>query len=338
MTLIVFAHLGTAPYLPSTLEIARTSNPSAECVLIGDDSNQAVAEETGWRHFNREAIVGPELERFQACFDLIALPSYRAMERIFEVTRFVFERYWYSAQVARSLERQSYWMFDSDEIILEDLQPFEMMLQRDGQQCTRMSRNTSIRGLMDVDVSLDFFEFATGLFEDDAFVQQKTLDIESGEGGTAFTEMAAGAMMDVRDRGGAHLAEACEGWHFDDCITHPEGFRTTELGHFSKLVVKDVDFDGRSFTGVRRGQKVKFATINGSGLPRQIFPWFLDCLMAREAGKLQKSNILAYQPSFAWEMAWIARSKAKGLMAQLARASRKTEGKPAGFSARSSSE
>lgn len=313
---ILFVHRGYSPYLPVTLKLARDTNPTAVLYLLGDAPNRDIAVKCGWAHIDYATLETSALQRFRSCYRLISTPDHPDTYLPFDMTRFCFERYFLVAQLASQQRLERFWMFDSDDLLVEDIAPFQSELLSRSIDFTRMAHNTAVRGMIDRRVVDAFCEHVVGRFEDPDFVAEQTQSFARRSSMAAFTDMNAAESFVCSHRG-VHLADSCEGWHFDDCILHEDGFEKVHLGHLRRLPVKHVRFDGARFTGIRDGLPVRFATINGSGLPRQIFPWFLDCVAAREKGQQRPSGIRAYQPSVAREFAYVAKSRAKAILGQL---------------------
>lgn len=326
---IVFVHTGYSAYLPITLGLARLTNPGARLFLIGDAANAKVAADHAWSHVDLAALASERLSRFRASYQLIATPTHPDHTLPFDMTRFCFERYFLVTALAERERLETFWMFDSDDLLLEPLAQFQEQLIARGIACTRMAHDSALRGMMNRQVLEDFCSHLIGCFEDASYVGKQKRAMAERPETAAFTDMNAAADF-TSPRPSIHLATAVEGWHFDDCILHVDDFAMTSLGWFSRQQVKRVEFDGRNFTGLRGGKTVRFATINGSGLPRQIFPWFLDCSHACLRGHGRPADIRAYQPAVWRELAYLTRARLVGAWRRVAAAGarRTAQGRP----------
>jgi hypothetical protein len=279
--------------------------------MIGDKATKSIAESSEWQHVDYDSLQTPLLERFLSAYRLIATPIYAIPPIRGEMMRFAFARYFYALEYATRNNIDSFWFLDSDEIILEDLQCFASQLHEKGIHQTRMANNTALRGLMSREVVQEFCHFLVELFEDEENIQAREEEYGARTDDAAYSEMLAGYLFNKHQDKFSHLEKSVDGWHFDDCIMHEDDFQMINLGHIATLPVKHVKFDGQHFTGVRSGEKIKFATINGSGLPRQIFPWFLDCIRSRHTQKQLTTDIIAYQPSRLREIAYSIKQRLK---------------------------
>lgn len=312
---IVFIHIGSSSYLPITLNIARITNPTANFYLLGDAENKEVAQSNGWTHVSFFDLSNNDLQRFRECYRLISTQNNPDRWLPFDMTRFCFERYFFAFEFMRQAGMDKFWMFDSDDLLVEEIMPWQTELLSRGIVFTRMAHNTALRGLMNLQVVKGYCDHVISLFEDSSFVTEQIRIFSKKNTLAAFTDMNAAAIY-TPEVPGCHLASSIKGWHFDDCIMHEDNFDMIDLGHLAKMPFKHVKFDGRHFTGIRSGEKINFATINGSGLPRQIFSWFLDCVKSRSQGKEHPGDITAYQPSLMRELAYIAKIRAKKLVGQ----------------------
>lgn len=314
---IFFAHLGVSGYMPVTMDLVRLTNPASPAVLIGDGANRALAAEHGWQHADVSELGGERLDAFRKVYRLLSTANHPDRTLPIDFTKFCFERYFHAAAAARRMGQTAFWMFDSDDLLLEDLAPVAGQLERRGIVCTRMAHNSALRGLMDRATVEAYCDRVIELFGTPAFVAEQDDHFASGrETLAAFTDMSAARHFVTEPERCAYFAHALEGWYFDDCIVHPDGCETTTLGHLAPLTVKHVHFDGREFWGRHEGRRVRFGTVNGSGLPRTVFAWFLDCAQAREQGRGRASDIRTYQPSLARELGYIAKSRARRLFAR----------------------
>lgn len=307
---IVFIHTGFSSYLYDTLTVAKAGNPNADCYLLGDSKNVEVANECGWSHIFFEDLKSDLLEDFRKYYQLISTPNHPDVFLPFDMTKFCYERYFYAHKFASERGIEKFWMFDSDDLLVEDLFEKQKELGSNNIEFTRMAYNTALRGFMDTQTVKEYCKHVIALFSDPQFVVEQINIFSKREGIAAFTDMNAAALYKSGKKD-AHLATSINGWYFDDLITHDDGFDTINLGHKNKINIKHIQFDGECFYALRKNEKIKFATINGSGLPRQIFPWFLDCIRSRHTQKQFTTDIIAYQPSRLREIAYSIKQRLK---------------------------
>jgi hypothetical protein len=300
---VIFVHFGNTPYLTYTLSIAKLTNPDREMVLIGDDENKETALNCGWKHAKISQTNNNLFNIFQKKYKLIATEHHPDRHRTEDLNKFCFERYFHALYFAQENRIEKFWMFDSDDIIVENLNCFECKLFEEDIQFTRMAYNTTPRGLMNTQSLENFCISINDNFSNEEFISayQKILyenpekakfsNIQSGNYIAAFSDMNSGDLFFSHQKE-VHLADSIPGWHFDDCILHANHFNTTTIGSYSKMNVKEVEFNGKNFTVCRGGQAINFATINGSGLPWQTFSWFfLMCKIPKFNTPNEKSHI-----------------------------------------------
>ena len=59
---IIFCHYGKSKYLPYVFECVKTSNPDKDIILLGDSSNEELAEKFGLIHY--KFSFGKDIEVF----------------------------------------------------------------------------------------------------------------------------------------------------------------------------------------------------------------------------------------------------------------------------------
>lgn len=289
-TYIIYTHYGNTSYLTNSLQCATKSNPCAKRILIGDEFNKKLALEAGWEHYCFEDITSKLRDKFNSVFKIVQGRNHNHMKNGKNWLKYVFERWFIVEEYCRRENISEFWHFDSDVMILKNLDDYAEKLKSNGVNYTKQCNNTCINGYISLDVLRPFLEYTIKLFEDESFLNNQQKEFDEIHQNYAFTEMRAFDIFSKQSNfKGVHLECYFKDLWFDDCIAQPNGFKTIYLP-FKR--VKHVYVDTGGFYGIRQDKKVYFVTINCSWVPDSIFSWILNNLQTDNNGSFGKSFTL----------------------------------------------
>ncbi len=286
---IIFSHYEVSDYLFQTLQCATLTNSSSRRVLLGDRSNRSLAEDAGWEHVDEDKIRSALRSDFLEHFQEISGKDHQNFKNGSSWLRYVSERWFIVEGFCRQNGIDRFWHFDSDTMIVEDLSKIENKLVSMNITHTTQSFGCALSGYITIDMLTEYCRFMVSIYRDEdkaPFRKSERDRVDRLEPGGALTEIIAYIEFDKeRKLNAPHLERVLEGWWFDDCICQSHGLEMTRMNFVGRLV-KEVEFDGNGFYGIRDGKREKFATINCSWVPNGIFAFILRCVESRSEGKL----------------------------------------------------
>ncbi len=266
---LLFIHYGPASYLRTALRHARMTNPEKRIVLLGDNTNRALASGIV-EHVDFECLSGGDKElEFGRVFQVIQGERHRFNKRggVDFWLRFVFRR-WFL--IERFLERENidaFWTFDSDTLLLAPLAPREARFARfEGTtQCMDRCLNGWVGSSRLVS---SYTSSILDQFRDESFLNAQRERLKS-DVGLAFNEMDA--FHEFRRKGGIntwHAAEPLEGEAFDDALAFTDGFVESEERVLGKTRVKQLWSGSAGALFCRKGDEwCRLLTCNMSWMP-----------------------------------------------------------------------
>jgi hypothetical protein len=183
---IIFIHYGNSPYLEYSLTIAKNKNPYTRVILLGDDSNKAIALQAGAEHFYFENYFKEEeAEIFTKVYKFIA----GEQKRKSFWTNFVFKRWFCIYNFLKENEIETFWTFDSDTLILTELSALESNFTGidTTTQCNGICMNGFVTNIRTVKGYVDKIN---ELFQRKDFLKEQELSFRDHPD-WAFTEMRA---------------------------------------------------------------------------------------------------------------------------------------------------
>lgn len=277
---LIFTHYGYSDYLPYTLACAARTNPALPRIFLGDELNRKIANQHGWRHYVAQDYRSPKLEKFQAVFRHI---RGRAVGHEAEVwLRYVFARWYHVEDFVRRQQIPRFWHFDTDTMILENLQGYVDRLPYD---FTTQCNGTCLNGLIRSEVVSEFNDHTIRLFENPEYIQSQEQYV-SRHPGHFFNEMTSfDEYQKITGRRGVHLMGWSEEEVFDDHLRQDHGFAMhTMPTHDGKgCAVKKILKDQSGFFGFRKGKKIRFVSLNLSHCNKALFKWVLRSLRRERA-------------------------------------------------------
>lgn len=278
---IIYTHYGVCGYLPTVLRQNRRSNPEKCCILIGDESNRGLAERNGWCHIDMDEIVSPRRDQFNATFRWIQGREHGPVKGRRDWLRYVFERFFIIEQVLQSLweddfDRQVFWHFDSDTMILGDLLPFDKLRDRNSLDCTTLCNGICPSGLVRGRLLRRYCDYILEIFSDNRALIEEQAKYDHGPPGHAFTEIVVFARLceqgAVRAARLGQLVES-QGYWFDDCICQGEGGFSMAYGEIAGCTIKDLRKCGQKVVCWKENTELTFVTVNCSWVPQEAFDW-----------------------------------------------------------------
>ena len=272
---LIFTHFGYSSYLEHTLSCARMTNPNARLVMLGDRDNYDVAVKYGWEHFNYESFTSEFHARFIRAFRHVQGKKHKPIKNGRDWLRYVFERWFFIAGFIENEAINRFWHFDSDTMVLQDLQSYERDLT--WVDFTVQCNNTCLNGLVSSIVVSEYCEHICDLLEDSEFIAKQQHEFDTINPGYAFTEMRAfDHYKHSASRPYIHLLTYQDAKVFDDCICQEHGFEMCTLP--SGEIIKYLTSRYGKLYGVRDGREVEFVSLNLSWVPDYVFEWVIDAL------------------------------------------------------------
>jgi hypothetical protein len=270
---LVFCHFGNSPYLPYVFACARLSNPSKRIVLLGDESNRRTAERHGLVHHPyKDFAKGSEIETFERVFCRVIGPKRSYLRGDIDWIKFVFQRWFYVYNYLRSENIRSFWHFDTDNMLLDDLARHEPRLM--DYDCTEQCNGKCLNGFIsNLDVVSNYLAKINDIFQRIQFLREIQHNFNISNPTFAFTEMDAYSIFKEEEHPRSiHLAAPHNGTMFDDAICQTHGMEMERLyygKHIKKVFLAD---KGQFFCKNKSTQElVRMASLNLSWVPILIF-------------------------------------------------------------------
>lgn len=234
---IIFCHYGNrSKYLPYILEAAKRTNADKEIILLGDEENRWLGKRLGIAfHLFEGFSSSAEIKEFDRVYRLVEGVRHGSIRGKRDWVNFVFRRWFHIHEFVRQYEINHFWHFDSDNMIMEPLQPYEAAFSP--YDCTEQCGGSCLNGyIRDVSVVKEYLDQICALFVDQDFmgqVQNEMLDNPVW----AFTEMRAFVEFKRRMNPNVwHAREPLMGATFDDCICQSHGVEM----EFSECIGKEI--------------------------------------------------------------------------------------------------
>ena len=281
---IIFCHFGNSPYLEYTLSQVRLSNPDNRVVLLGDLENKEVAEKSRVDHqYFTDLDHGDEIKEFERVYKHVAGKNHG--KKFW--TKFVFKRWFYIHRYLQKNNIEGFWHFDSDNMILTDLnqQEYKFLNYDCTEQCGGICMNGYISSFAVVD---GYIKKIIKLFEDKEYLKAQLDDFKENPG-FAFTEMRAFETFRFQEKiKTLRLNTIIDGETFDDCICFNDGYETYDYliaGQKLKKLFVNSNRDIYCFH-IETSEFVKMSSINLSWVPLELFKFIY-------ANSLSKKNRLS---------------------------------------------
>lgn len=189
---VVFIHYGDSPYLKYVIRCVKLTNPSKQVFFLGDESNRYL-EKFGVRHIQfSQYLNSTRIQDFGKVFRIVAGKDHKFNKR--QGTdfwlKFVFLRWFIIYEFIVKEGVSSFWIFDSDNLILKDLSIIEKdLLDYD---CTSQCNGMCMNGLVNNQTTVSgYLDIILELFRDKEFLDRQQAEFDSKHPDYAFTEMRA---------------------------------------------------------------------------------------------------------------------------------------------------
>jgi len=270
---IIFCHFGNSPYLPYVFACATLSNPGKQIVLLGDESNRRTAERFGLVHVPFAAIPqGEATATFEHVYRRVTGPKCGHLRDGTDWIKFVFKRWFHVYDFLSRNKIRSFWHFDSDNMLLDDLSVHESRLAT--YDCTEQCNGCCMNGYMaNCDVLGRYLSKINELFQRKELLDTMSREFHDVHLTYAFTEMRAYKIFKQEDHLRTfHLNAVTDGTAFDDCICQEHGMEMERL-YFGKHIKKVFLSDNGQFhcRSLSDHTFVRMASLNLSWVPIFVF-------------------------------------------------------------------
>ncbi len=266
---IIFCHYGNSPYLYYTLKQVKLTNPQNRIILLGDEKNAIVAKKAKVEHHRfQDYDASDEITVFDKVYKHIAGVKHKKEFW----TKFVFKRWFYIHNFINKNSIDAFWHFDSDNMILSDLNKQEEKFK--DFHCTEQCNGICMNGYISSSkVVHGYVNKINELFTDEAYLNEQKKDFIKHPD-YAFTEMRAyKAYRDQEGIKSIRLNKIIDNESFDDCICLDHGYETYE-SILNNQYLKKIYFDtnGNFYCyHLETSKYVKMNSLNLSWVPINLF-------------------------------------------------------------------
>lgn len=287
---VIFCHFGNSPYLEYTLRQVKLTNPDNWVILLGDVENREIAESIGVDHENfSELDHGEEIKEFDRVYKHIAGKNHG--KKFW--TKFVFKRWFYVHRFLVRNKIEAFWHFDSDNMILSDLNQQEHKLTN--YDCTEQCEGKCMNGYISSFKVVDgYVKKINQLFQNQEYLNLQLDDFRKNPN-FAFTEMRA--FQTYRDQENiktVRLNAIIDGESFDDCICFNDGYETYNYliaGQKLKKLFVDTNYEIYC-RHIETSEFIKMNSLNLSWVPVDLFKFiYSNSLQKKNQVKNYKSEI-----------------------------------------------
>ncbi|WP_170403295.1 hypothetical protein [Ruegeria arenilitoris] len=245
---------------------------------MGDDSNRAIADQEGWQHFNYLDFRSDLHDEFERVFCPVQGDEHRRNLQFRggkDWLRFVFERWFHIHGFAQSQNIERFWHFDSDTMILKNLERYEELLER--YDYTTQCNATCLNGYIKRALLAEYNAHTISLFKNKDFLERQQIEFDSINPTYAFTEMRAFSEFARETQAkGVHLMSFSSEEVFDDALRQSHGFDV--CFYDGDKFVKDIRVVDGNISGVCNQKNISFVTLNMSWLPAIAYKWVFRAL------------------------------------------------------------
>lgn len=266
---LIFIHYGNSEYLKFTFKLAKFFNRNKRIILLGDKANFQVANKYGIEHYYfKDFVKSKEIEEFNKNYQYIANED---LNREYWVN-FVIKRWFIIHNFIRVNNINSFWTFDTDNLILSDLSSLEhKYIQYD---CTEQCNGKCMNGyISNFNVVNGYINKILELFNRSEFLDEQR-KLVSKNSKYAFTEMNAYSTYKQEESFESYrLLKPKDYECFDECLCLEQDFEGVEKNylHYTPKQLY-IDVNG-VFYGYHKllNRFVKLNSINMSWLPLSAF-------------------------------------------------------------------
>ena len=284
---ILFTHFGYSSYLECTLAAARKTNPEARLIFLGDEKNRVVAVKNGWEHYLYENYPSELSPQFDALFHHVQGPKHSPIKNGKDWLRYVFERWFYIDGFIKQAKIHRFWHFDSDTMILQNLEPHNQKLSNI--DFTVQCNGICLNGIVTDAIVTEFCQHILDLYADKEFLLLQQTEFNTIHPNWAFTEMRAFEDYLLKThRPWVRLLNYDSDFAFDEAIRQAHSFQMGILPNGDE--VKNIySLKGKIF-GIRAQKIVEFVTLNLSVVPDYVFDWSLAALNGKSSVLIEEQS------------------------------------------------
>ncbi|WP_298343644.1 hypothetical protein [uncultured Algibacter sp.] len=266
---IIFCHYGNSPYLYYTLKQVKLTNPQNRIILLGDEKNEIVAKKAKVEHHCFQNYdESDEIKVFDQVYKHVAGVKHKKEFW----TNFVFKRWFYVHNFIKKNNINAFWHFDSDNMILSDLNNQEHKFK--DFDCTEQCNGICMNGyISSFQVVNGYVNKINALFKDEAYLNEQKKDfIKNAD--FAFTEMRAyKAYREQENINSIRLNKIIGNESFDDCICMEHGYETYD-SVLNNQYLKKIYFDANGnfyCYHIESSTYIKMNSLNLSWVPTSLF-------------------------------------------------------------------
>ena len=270
---LIMCHYGNSSYLPHVFECARHSNKELEIYLLGDESNRWLADKFGITHIPfKDYHKGSSIEKFDSVYRLIEGAKHsndRGWGR--DWVNFVFIRWFYIDKFIKERNISSFWHFDTDTMILDDLGRHEYKF--DSYDATEQCNASCLNGFIsNTKIVNGYISKINELFERRNFIENQKKEFQEENPEYAFTEMRAFSVFkEEEDIRTFHIAKPVNYEVFDDALCLTKDYKTEKLDNGREIKKIWLDKYGRFYGKKEDDNLYRFITLNLSWLSDPIY-------------------------------------------------------------------
>ncbi len=271
---ILFCHYGNTHYLRYTMKCAQLTNPDTRIILLGDSKNQWLSKYVEHHHFS-DYENSKLLKEFESVYRVVAGPK-SPLRKEGDLKRdwinFVFRRWYIVHEFCKQKGIDSFWHFDSDNMILDELAKHLYKFQ--DYDCTEKCNGTCINGYVNnIKVIENYLLKILQIFKErNDYLDLLQKDFDTKNPTYAFTEMRAYQLYrDEEKIKSIRMTTVINGEYFDDCLAQQHGMELEEYTHGKTL--KKVSVYNRQFytKRVNTNKALRLISVDLSWLPFYFF-------------------------------------------------------------------
>ncbi|CAG7581519.1 MAG: putative glycosyltransferase [uncultured marine phage] len=203
-------------FIKTVLECAQHFNPEKKIIFIGDNHNEqfAVGDNVIFKNMDKMGKSHEYFTKFNSRFR-----SVRGRNAPFNdlMIKFFFERFIYMYMVMEEYGMDSYWTFDTDTLIIDDLTKHESKFQ--DYDCTSQCNAMCLNGFVKTETLRKYVEHIIDLFDDKDYLEENQREFDTIHPGYALTEMRFYAhFKNNTDLNSIDLSTPINGETFDHCL------------------------------------------------------------------------------------------------------------------------
>jgi len=285
---IIFTHYGTTKYLTYTLRQAKKSNPRKDCILIGDSANEGLAINCGWKHVSLRSLVSSRRDEFNSYFYWVQGSIHNPVKGGKDWLRYCFERWFILEEFLVKQQIKHFWHFDSDTMIIDDLQDYEDELINSSLLSTTLCNGMCPGGFIRQEFLQMFCSQIINDFKDQDFLDSQQNEFDTFNPHYAFCDMRS--FENLAENIKSHeIPRLCDFFisknvWFDDCICQSHDFDTIRVPLMGFKKIKNLYSSPEGIFCVKQenNNPYKFITVNCSWVPLEVFTWIAGSTNKRQ--------------------------------------------------------